>query len=203
MAPGAMRAQLLREVADAARLPADEVASMFGLRRAAPSRPAPMARRTRHMEVDDLKRRVLQQLLVHPQLAGEFLPMVTEEHGAGEDQADREIIEVSSASVGQGPGAAGTLSHGALMELLAESEHASAYQALAAQEMELETDVETARQILAEAFGKLRLRRLERVRSDRLNAYQQDLSAEALEAYRLADQAYLRARSEAPENPHR
>jgi len=33
--------------------------------------------------------------------------------------------------------------------------------------------------------------------------YQQDLSAEALEAYRLADQAYLRARSEAPEYPHR
>ena len=56
---------------------------------------------------------------------------------------------------------------------------------------------------LAEAFGKLRLRRLERVRSERLNAYQQDLSAEALEAYRLADQAYLRARSEAPESPQR
>ena len=31
MAPGAMRAQLLRELAEAARLPADEVASMFGL----------------------------------------------------------------------------------------------------------------------------------------------------------------------------
>ena len=76
------------------------------------------------------------------------------------------------------------LSHGALMELLAESEHANEYRALAAQEMELETDVETARQILAEAFGKLRLRRLERVRTERLNAYQQDLSAEALEAYR-------------------
>ena len=47
------------------------------------------------------------------------------------------------------------------------------------------------------------MRRLERVRSERLNVYQQDLSPEALEAYRLADQAYLRARSEAPENPHR
>jgi hypothetical protein len=155
------------------------------------------------MEVDDLKRRVLQQILVHPQLAAEFLGTVTEELGAGEDPADREILEVSNASVGQAPGAASALSHGALMELLAESEHASAYQALAAQEMELETDVETARQILAEAFGKLRLRRLERVRSERLNAYQQDLSPEALEAYRLADQAYLRARSEAAESPHR
>jgi DNA primase len=203
MAPGAMRAQLLRELADAARLPADEVASMFGLRRAAPSRPGPMARRTRHMDVDDLKRRVLQQLLVHPQLAAEFLDMVTEEHGAGEDPADREILEVANASVGQSPGAASALSHGALMELLAGSEHANAYRALAAQEMELETDVETARQILAEAFGKMRLRRLERVRSERLNVYQQDLSPEALEAYRLADQAYLRARSQAPVNPQR
>jgi hypothetical protein len=89
------------------------------------------------------------------------------------------------------------------MELLADSEHANAYRALAAQEMELETDVETARQILAEAFGKLRLRRLERTRSERLDAYQQELSPEALEAYRLADQAYLRARSEVPENPQR
>jgi len=49
----------------------------------------------------------------------------------------------------------------------------------------------------------MRLRRLERVRSERLNVYQQDLSPEALEAYRLADQAYLRARSETPVNPHR
>jgi len=203
MAPGAMRAQLLRELAEAARLPADEVASMFGLRRAAPSRPAPMARRTRHMDVDDLKRRVLQQLLVHPQLAAEFRDTMNEEHGAGEDEADREILEVSNAAIGQGPGAAGALSHGALMELLADSDHANAYRALAAQEMELETDVETARQILAEAFGKMRLRRLERMRSERLDVYQQELSAEALEAYRLADQAYLRARSEVPESPHR
>ena len=176
---------------------------MFGLRRAAPSRPAPMARRTPHIEVDDLKRRVLQQLLVHSQLASEFLASVTEEHGAGDEPADRQILEVSNAAHGQSPGAASALSHGALMELLAESEHANEYRALAAQEMELETDVETARQILAEAFGKLRLRRLERVRTERLNAYQRELSPQALEAYRVADQAYLRARAETAESLNR
>ena len=69
--------------------------------------------------------------------------------------------------------------------------------------MELETDVETARQILGEAFGKLRLRRLERVRTECLQAYQHESSPAALEAYRAADQAYLRARAEALASPSR
>jgi hypothetical protein len=56
---------------------------------------------------------------------------------------------------------------------------------------------------VAEAFGKLRLRRLERVRSERLHAYQQDLSPESLEAYRSADQAYLRARAESTDSVSR
>jgi DNA primase len=203
MAPGAMRAQLLRELADAARMSADELGAMFGLRRAAPSRPAPLARRTPHMEVDDLKRRVLQQLLVHPQLAAEFAGPVNEEHGGGGEPVDREIVEVSSAALGQPAGAASALSHGALMELLSDSEHAAEYRALAAQEMELETDIETARRIVEEAFGKLRLRRLERVRAERLDAYQQDSSAEALAAYRDADQAYLRARARSGDSANR
>jgi DNA primase len=203
MAPGAMRAQLLRELADAARMPADELGAMFGLRRAVPSRPAALARRTPHVEVDDLKRRVLQQLLVHPQLAGEFAGAVNEEHAGGDEAVDREIVEVSSAALAQPPGTASALSHGALMELLSDSEHANEYRALAAQEMELETDIDTARRIVDEAFGKLRLRRLERVRTERLNAYQRDSSAEALAAYRDADQEYLRARAHAGDSANR
>ncbi|MGB3429037.1 MAG: hypothetical protein WBA53_12770, partial [Burkholderiaceae bacterium] len=203
MAPGAMRAQLLRELADSARMHSDELAAMFGLRRAAPTRPAALARRTPHMDVDDLKRRVLQQLLVHPQLAAEFSAAVNEEHAAGDEAVDREIVEVSNAALAQSPGAASALSHGALMELLSGSDHANEYRALAAQEMELETDIETARRIVEEAFDKLRLRRLERARADRLNAYQRDLSAEALAAYREADQAYLRARAHAGESASR
>ena len=37
------------------------------------------------MDVDDLKRRVLQQLLVHPQLAGEFSGAGNEEHAGGDE----------------------------------------------------------------------------------------------------------------------
>ena len=203
MAPGAMRAQLLRELADAARMASDEIGAMFGLRRAAPRRPPALSRRTPHMDVDDLKRRVLQQLLVHPQLCAEFAQAVTEEHGPGGDPVDHEIVEVANVALAQPAGTASALTHGGLMELLGESEHANEYRALAAQEMELETDVETARLILAEAFGKLRLRRLERARTECLNAYQEQSSQEALEAYRVADQAYLRARAETSETANR
>jgi DNA primase len=203
MAPGAMRAQLLRELADAARLPADEVGAMLGLRRPAPGRFAPQAQRTPHVEVEDLKRRVLQQLLVHPQLAAEVGAAVAEEHGGGDDPVDSEIAEVARAAQSLPPGAASALSHGALMELLAQSEHSNVYRALAAQEMELDTDAQTARTILDDAIGKLRLRRLERLRTERLAAYQQELSAAALEAYRDADQAYLRARAAAAEGTTR
>jgi hypothetical protein len=68
--------------------------------------------------------------------------------------------------------------------------------------MELETEIETARQVVEEAFHKLRLRRFERVRSERLAEYQQDPCPERLDAYRLADQAYLRARSAGSEPSH-
>jgi hypothetical protein len=176
---------------------------MFGLRRAAPRPAAPLGRRTPHIDGDDLKRRILQQLLVHPQLSVEFAEAVTEEHGASDDTVDREIVEVANAALQQPAGTASALSHGALMELLAESEHANGYRALAAQEMELGTDVNTARRIVAEAFGKLRLRRLERARTECLNAYQQESSPEALEAYRVADQAYLRARADVTESQNR
>ena len=155
------------------------------------------------MEVDDLKRRVLQQLLVHPQLAAEFSTAVAEEHHGAGERVDREIAEVANAALAQPPGAASALSHGALLELLSESEYVNEYRALAAQEMELETDVETARQVVQEAFDKLRLRRLERLRTDRLNAYQKEQSPAALDAYREADQAYLRARAQTAESPNR
>jgi len=175
---------------------------LFGLRRGRTGRPAPLERRTRHVEVDDLKRRILQQLLVHPLLAREFNQCVVDEHLGSEERVDREIVEVWRTATDSAPAAAAALSHGSLLELLVESEFADEYRALAAQEMELETDVDTARQVVDEAFHKLRLRRFERVRSERLAEYQQDPSPERLDAYRLADQAYLRARSTGSETPH-
>jgi DNA primase len=203
MAPGAMRSQLVRELEAAARMPAEEIEALFGLRRSRPGRPVPLARRTPHIDVADLKRRVLQQLLVHPQLAHEFGESVSEENAGCDEPVDREIVEVSEAAQSQPPGTTGALSHGALMELLTDSEHSNEYRALAAQELELETDVETARCILEEAFAKMRLRRLERLRSECLDAYQRENSDEALEAYRAADQAYLRARASPPGSANR
>jgi len=200
MAPGAMRLQLLRELADAARTPVESLEALFGLRRRT-ARPAPMERRTPHVEVADLKRRILQQLLVHPQLAREFDQSVADEHLDGEERVDKEIVEVWRTASDSASSAA-ALSHGALLEILVESEFAGEYRALAAQEMELETEIETARQVVEEAFQKLRLRRFERVRSERLAEYQQDPCPERLDAYRLADQAYLRARSAGSEPSH-
>ena len=156
------------------------------------------------LDVDDLKRRVLQQLLVHPQLAAEFLDMVTEEHGAGEDPVDREIIEVSNASVGQDPGRGkraeprrpdGTACRERARERV--SSPGRAGNGTGDRRRDGPADPRRGvreRRACAGSSGRCR---------KRLNVYQQDLSPEALEAYRVADQAYLRARSEAPENPHR
>ncbi len=81
--------------------------------------------------------------------------------------------------------------------MLGTSEYADEYRSIAAQEMEIETGVEVARQMVSEAFAKLRLRGFERERAERLAAYEQEPSPERLDAYRAADQAYMRAREPA------
>jgi hypothetical protein len=141
-------------------------------------------------------------LLVHPQLAQEFNQAVADEHLDGEERVDKAIVEVWRTANDSAPSSVAVLSHGTLLELLVESEFAGEYRALAAQEMELETEIDTARQVVEEAFQKLRLRKFERVRSERLAEYQHDPSPERLDAYRLADQAYLRARSAGSEPSH-
>jgi len=194
MAPGAMRLQLLRDLAEVTRTPLDSIEALYGLRKA-PLRRAPgQERRTPHMEVGDLKLGILQQLLAHPLLAREFNQQVIDEHLQGNDRVDLEIIEVWRAATSSTASEAAALSHGALLELLTESEYANQYRALAAQEMEIETGVEMARQIVDEAFLKLKLRRFERDRTDRLADYEREPSPQRLTAYREADQAYMQAR---------
>ncbi len=61
--------------------------------------------------------------------------------------------------------------------------------------MELDTDIETARQVLDEAFHKLALRRLEQARNRCAVEFEREQTPERLEAYRAADQAYARARA--------
>ncbi len=193
MVPGAMRLQLVRELAEAARTPLDSVEALYGLRKAPPRRTA-VERHTPRMEVGDLKLGVLQQLLAHPMLAREFNQDVIEEHLHGDDRIDRQIAEVWRASTATTASEAAVLSHGALLEMLTDSEYADEYRALAAQEMEIETGVDVARQIVSEAFAKLKLRRFERERTERLADYERDPSPQRLDAYRAADQAYTRAR---------
>jgi hypothetical protein len=139
---------------------------------------------------------VLQQLLAHPPLVHEFSDELTAEDLGQADTVDLQIVEVWRAATAPEAGTAAVMSHGALLETLQGSDFVDDYRALGAQELELDTDVETARLILQEAFHKLRLRRLESDRQKRLADYERDPSAQRLDAYRAADQAYLAARSQ-------
>ncbi len=66
------------------------------------------------------------------------------------------------------------MTHGTLLEVLQGSAYIDDYRVLAAQEMELDTDVETSRQVLEEAFHKLSLRRLEQERTERLAEFEKE-----------------------------
>ena len=193
MPPGALRLQLLRELAEAARSPLEDIEALYGLRRQRAT-PAAMARRTPHAEVEDMKRRILQQLLAHPALSREFSDSIAEEHLDGAQVVDHEIVEVWRVASAPEPAAGAVLTHGALLEALQDSEHVDDYRVLAAQEMELDTDIATARLVLEEAFHKLRLRRLAQERQQRLADFEGDPSPERLSAYQAADQAYMKAR---------
>ncbi len=201
MAPGAMRLQLLRELADATRTGIEDLESLFGLRRARASRPVAMQARTRHADVSDLKRRILMQLLVHPALARDFSDAIVDEHVERTEPIDQAIVEVWRAAMESSASVA--VSHGVLLEILADSPHAGEYRALAAQEMELETDASTASTLLAGAFHKLRLQRLEGERNARLSDYEREPTADHLDAYRRADLAYTRARGGEPQGDER
>jgi DNA primase len=203
MAPGALRLQLLRELADAARTPLDDLEALYGLRRGRPPRPAEGTRRTPHAEVEDLKRRILQHLLAHPPLAREFDRAVTDEHASESEPIDREILEVWRTATLPELSAGAVMTHGALLEALQSSPFIDDYRVLAAQEMELDTDVDTARQVLEEAFLKLELRRLAAERSERLADYEREPSEDRLQAYRAADRSYTEARARSADTSSR
>ncbi len=156
MAAGALRLQMLRELAEAARSPAAEVEALFGLK---PWRRVPAAPRTetrRHaVETANLKERVLQYLMSYPALASEFEAALANEFAAGDGAIDRQVIEVSRTAA-----ATAGLTSGSLQELLAESEFAEEYRAAAARQLVAEADLEAARHELAGALAKLELRRL-------------------------------------------
>ena len=158
MPAGALRMQLLHEVADVARSSPADVENLFGIR---PWRrlPARQRREDRHQraEAADLEQHILQRLLAFPDLAGEFDQAIAAEFTDGESPVDRQVIEVwRTASATPG------LTCGALQELLADSDFAGEYRAAATRELMAEADTDTARLELAGAFAKLELRRLNR-----------------------------------------
>jgi DNA primase len=158
MPAGALRLQLLHELADVSRSAPADVEALFGLKpwRRLPDTPRRNAPR-QSVETAGLKQHILQHLLAFPELAAEFASALETEFSDGEETIDRQIVEVWRAAAAA---AAGVLTSGALQELLAESDHAAEYRAAATRELQAEADVEGARQEMVGAFTKLELRRL-------------------------------------------
>ncbi len=157
MPAGALRMQLVRELADVARSAPNEVESLFGLqpwrRLADRGRQNPAPRQP--AGTSDLKDHILQRLLAFPGLAREFDGPISREFAAGGSTEDRRIVEVWKMSAVHS-----NLTSGALQELLADSEFASHFRAVAARDLQLEAELTVARDEIAGALGKLELRRV-------------------------------------------
>jgi DNA primase len=159
MNAGALRLQLLQELAQASGTPSADVESYFGLK---PWRRLPSWRRggergpSRSAPVDDLRAQILKRLLAFPALAREFNAQIAVEFLDGDDPVDHQIVEAWRAAT-----AAGEPSSGALIEALGESEYSAVFTALAAQNLAMEDDLAATRADLAGAFAKLELRRTE------------------------------------------
>ena len=156
MPAGAMRLQLVRELAEVARSAPGEVENLFGLK---PWRRLPEAPRTgnrrQSAETADLKQHILQRLMAYPELASEFGEAIAAEFSDDGTALDRQVLEVWRTST-----AAAGLTCGALQELLADSDFAEQYREAATRELSTQADIEAARLELAGALAKLELRRL-------------------------------------------
>lgn len=196
MNAGALRIQLMQEIAQATGTPSEELQSYFGLK---PWHRLPAGRKSgerpaaRTARVDDLRTQILKRLLAFPSLAREFNARIAVEFLEGDDLVARQISEVWRAAT-----AAGEPSSGALIEALGDSEHADLYLALATQNLAMEDDLEAARADLAGAFAKLELRRIQ---SELAALAGQPPTAETLERIReLAErQARLKEGSVTPD----
>ncbi|HUL66429.1 MAG TPA: DNA primase [Burkholderiaceae bacterium] len=157
MSAGALRLQLLQELAQASGTPAADVESYFGLkpwRRLPSGRPGGRAP-AKSAPVDDLRLQILKRLLAFPALARDFNAQIAAEFLEGDDPVDHQITEVwRSATAGTGDPTSG-----ALIEALGESEHAAVFRELVTQNLALEDDLEATRADLSGAFAKLELRR--------------------------------------------
>jgi DNA primase len=159
MAPGALRLQLIGELAAAARTSHDEVDRLFGLQ---PWRRLPPSRERRHegaqpAQVESLHTRLLQALLAHPPLAREYEARLAAEFGdmSGEPTS-AQIVEICRAVA-----LTGAESSGGLLEALAESLDIERFRALVARSVAAQTDEVAARADVDGGLLKLELARIE------------------------------------------
>jgi DNA primase len=177
MLPGSFRSQLTMELAQATKEQAEKLEAQFRLQ---PWRrlPGGQSRRSREAApaLPGLKSQILRTLWVFPDLAREFNASIALLEGA--EEVDLQIAEVwRVATSGAG------ITSGALLELLANSEFADAYQALAHSDGLLDDDVDAARDVLAGAFGKLREMALRAKQDALMTRYQAEPTPENKRAY--------------------
>ena len=156
MTAGALRLQLLQELAQTTGTPAADVESYFGLKpwRRLPTMRPGAREAAKTAPVRALRAQILKRLLAFPVLAREFNAQIAVEFLEGDEEVDHQIAEVwRAATAGAEP------SSGALLETLADSEHADVFVAMAAQNLMLDDDLEAGRADLTGAFAKLELQR--------------------------------------------
>ena len=197
MPAGALRMQLLNELAEVARSAPAEVESLFGIKpwRRLPEAPTRGRNRPQVAETADLKQHILQRLLAFPDLASEFDGAIAAEFAEGESPVDRQVVEIWRAA----SGTAG-MTCGSLQELLADSDFAEQYREAATRELVAEADADAARLELAGAFAKLELRRLNGELE--LLAGRQPLDADALARIRELSERRARLMAAASSEGH-
>jgi DNA primase len=188
-AAGALRLQLVRVLAQEVSTAAEDLESLYGLtrvRRLPEPRPTRTPRSTVRA-VESLKSQILRRLLAYPALAREFGPLLARlaaeavESGEPEEPVDRQIAEVLQAA-----GAAAQASCAALLEALADSEHADQYRAMAARDLQLDDEFTAVREELADgvlAIEEARVKAQLDALADQLS--RQELSDEVRERNRM------------------
>jgi DNA primase len=191
MAPSALRLQLTRELAGAARTAVEDIETLFGLKkwRRLPEQRESARQRSPAVAAGDLKARILRHLVAFPDLAREFNAQIAAESLESAAEVDRQIAEIWRAATS---GAGG--STGALLEALADSEFASAYRQIAARDLVIADDPTTARTDLAAAFTTLELRRIE---TELARLVQSDLTEEVKSRIRELSERRIRIKDTA------
>jgi len=196
MPTGALRMQLVRALGEAARTPAQDIETLFGL---APWRRLPQRDEARKgngrtaKPVESLKLRLLQRLLAFPALAREFNAQIAALAVDGDADLDRQLAEVWRAAT-----SAAAAHSGSVLEALSQSQYIDEYRSLAARDLHGEDDAELAKEELRAGFLAIEE---ERVRSEMDRLASEEMSPQAQQRYRelSAQRAALQqARKPAP-----